>query len=234
MKKDRTYYQKLSDKIQQNHPFLNFTELSYEIILHEILNGNILQEDLIQQEALSVLLGMSRTPVRDALLKLECEGYLTRNEKGSFRLFRGSISDYMDFSEFRLMIEPKAAALAARKISKSQISDLKQNLETLKGLISDGELHQIMEVDYQFHVMIAKASGNRYLQDVLQNYKVKMTFNFRYVLKPQSLELLYKVHSGIVQAIIEREDDLAERRMYKHLQFYMDNLRDVFERDTFG
>lgn len=228
MKNTRQYYEKLANHIQNEKPFINYTELSYEMILHEILNGNITNEDIIMQDQFSTLLGLSRTPVRDALLKLESDGYLARNEKGSFKLCNGSLSDYMDFSEMRIVVEPKTAALAARRASEEQIQELKNNVEKLYGFIEHADILKIMELDYEFHYLIAQASGNLYLQELLKNHKIKMTFNFRFVVRKESVKKLYRTHKEIYKAIAEGDDELAEKRMYKHLQFYIDNIRGSF------
>ena len=175
-----------------------------------------------------MLLNFSRTPVRDALLRLEREGYLIRNDKGSFKLCNGSLSDYMDFSEMRIVIEPKTAALAARRASEEQLQKLRKNVDELYCFIEQIDILKIMELDYNFHYLIAQASGNVYLQELLKKYRVKITFNFRFVLKKESVKKLYRVHNEIYQAIEKGDDELAEKMMYKHLQFYMDNVRECF------
>lgn len=228
MNKTRQYYEQLADKIQKENLFINYTDLSYEMILNEILNGNITSEDIIMQEQFSILLNLSRTPVRDALLRLEREGYLVRNEKGSFKLYNGSLSDYMDFSEMRIVIEPKMAALAARRASEEQLQELRNNVDALYRFIEHADILKIMELDYNFHYLIAQASGNVYLQELLKKYRIKMTFNFRFVVRKESVKKLYRVHNDIYQAIEKGDDDLAEKMMYKHLQFYMDNVRAYF------
>lgn len=231
MKQEKEYYSQLSEQIQSEKPFLNYTDLSYEMILKEILNGNITNDDVLKQEQVSTLFDLSRTPVRDALLKLESEGYLTRSDKGSFKLASSSLVDYLDFSEMRIVVEPKTAALAARRASEEQIQDIKQNIDKLKVLVKDEEnnILRIMDVDYEFHYLIAKASGNMYLLELLENHKVKMTFNFRFVVKEGSIQKLYRTHLRIYEAIANGDDELAEKLMYKHLQFYVDNLRASFK-----
>ena len=141
-----------------------------------------------------------------------------------------SLLDYLDFSEMRIIVEPMTAALAARRATEEQIQALRENVEHLRVLVAEkGQILKIMETDYAFHHLIAQVSDNGYLQELLDRHKVKMTFNFRFVVTEDSIKKLYRSHSGIYQAIAAGDDDLARTRMEKHLLFHTDRIRTAYK-----
>ena len=79
MLKDMEYYDRLTHTLLREQPFLNQTDLAYELVLREILNGQLSPGEKIPQEQLAVLFGMSRTPVRDALIRLEEDRFLEKS-----------------------------------------------------------------------------------------------------------------------------------------------------------
>lgn len=101
---------------RENNPFISQGELAYEVLLDAIISGNLEIGEKLNQEELSKQLNMSRTPIRDALIRLNNEKLITKGENGSY-VYRIDIKDYMEFCEFRLMIEETAAYYAARSIS---------------------------------------------------------------------------------------------------------------------
>ena len=92
-----TCYRTLREQIEQEHPFSNNTDIAYELIFHEIVTGALPAGDQIRQENLASNLDMSRTPVREALLRLEQNKYLERTAGGGFQIRKPDIKDYVDF-----------------------------------------------------------------------------------------------------------------------------------------
>lgn len=140
MLKDREYYERLTHTLLKEQPFLNQTELACELVLQEILNGQLSPGEKIPQEQLAVLFGMSRTPVRDALIRLEEERFLEKNGGAGYQVSRIRLKDYVDFCEFRLMLEAKAAYLAARYITEKQLEQLRENMERFRKAAGGREL----------------------------------------------------------------------------------------------
>ena len=132
MLKDKEYYDSLTHTLLKEQPFLNQTDLAYELVLREILNGQLSPGEKIPQEQLAVLFGMSRTPVRDALIRLEEDRFLEKSGRAGYQVSRIRLKDYVDFCEFRLMLEAKAAYLAARNITGKQLEQLRENMERFR------------------------------------------------------------------------------------------------------
>lgn len=226
---DKIYYQQLAEAILREHPFYNNTELAYEVILQEILNGNIGAEERIGQEMFSSVLDMSRTPVRDALQRLERDKFLEKSEKSGYQIQKIKLKDYVDFFEFRLIVERKAAYLAARNITDVQQEQLQQNLQAFEQLLNTRRFHEMWQLDIEFHRIIAEASHNEYIYENLLRYRNKEIFNMKLLVQENSLKYMLKKHRAIYEAICDCDEDKAERMMNSHLQFYLKNIYRLYE-----
>ena len=222
-----TYYRTLRKQIEQEHPFSNNTDIAYELIFHEIVTGALQAGDQIRQENLASNLDMSRTPVREALLRLEQNKYLERTA-GGFQIRKPDIKDYVDFYEFRLLLEPKAAWFAARNISDDQLALLKQNMNQLKSAMAEKDKYHISLLDNRFHEIIADASNNTYLRQTILQYQDKSMFHLQIVLYESNLRFMYNKHREIYEAILRSDEAAAEAAMRSHLQLYIKNIYSAY------
>ncbi|MCC8127181.1 MAG: GntR family transcriptional regulator [Clostridiales bacterium] len=229
MTNDKKYYQVLSESILKKQPFLKNTELAYEMILEEVLRGRLIPGEKILQENLAVLFDMSRTPVRDALLRLEQEGFLEHNEKNGFQVQNISLKDYVDFCEFRLLLEPKAAYFAARNISVKQMERLKHNIDEFKEAATSDNFYQKLILDNEFHSIIAKASDNSYIYETIQRYRSRAIFHMLMIPRDERSRYVLNKHIGIYQALSDNDEERAEQMMRSHLQFYLKNIYDLYQ-----
>ena len=230
MQQSLTHLQKMREKIESDHPFYNNTEIAYEIILQKILFGDLKPGERVPQENLAAMLNMSRTPVRDALLRLEQERYLERNSANGFQVTKPRLKDYADLCEFRLALEPRAAYFAARNISEGELESLRQNLEEMERAARSSEnKYHIMELDKRFHEIIAEGCGNEYIRDAILQYQRKQVFNMHFCLQEKNIRFVYNKHRSIYEAIARSDENGAEEQMRSHLQFYIKNMYDVYE-----
>lgn len=221
MEDKKQYIHNLAENITKEQPFINNTELAYQIILHEIINGKLAANEKILQENVAELFGMSRTPVRDALVKLETDGFLTHSENGGYEVSDISLSDFVDFFEFRMIIEEQAAYSAARRITDEQLKKLKDNVAAMKAVQNNSDRYEFQRLDMMFHSTIVEASQNPYLIESMNHYKTKeLLFQTRYMEKANPRHII-KVHEAIYKAIDENDEDLARQKMHSHLQFYI-------------
>ena len=190
MLKKKEYYDRQTHQLLKEQPFLNQTDLAYELLLREILNGELVPGEKIPQEQLAVLFGMSRTPVRDALIRLKEDRFLEHGEKSGYQVSRIRLKDYIDFSEFRLMLEAKAAYLAARCITEDQMAELTKNLTRFHQAAKGKELRLILLLDKEFHDIIARSSGNFYICEALERYGSRELLHLQMSLK-ENLSLIH-------------------------------------------
>lgn len=224
MLKTKKYYGEQMRILLEEQPFLNQTDLAYELLLQEILNGELVSGEKVPQEQLAELFNMSRTPVRDALIRLEEDRFLKRGPKGGYQVSRVRLKDYMDFSEFRILLESKAAYLAARCITLEQMEALTQNLKQFHQAAKQQELHRILRLDKEFHDIVARASGNYYVYEALERYRSRELLHLQMSLHKESIAFVLDKHQAIYDAISRHDEEAAEKAMVSHLKFYIKNV----------
>lgn len=226
MKDDRDYTKIIADKKKDN-PFLSSTDLAYELILMDILDGILKTGEKINQENIAARYKMSRTPVRDALARLETEGYITKNDKAGFNVYTFQLQDYINFCEFRIQYEPEAAYLAARCITSAQLEALQNNLNEYQKACMQRNLNEVFSLDLQFHSLIVEASQNRYFIEVSEQYKRKRDFYTRLVINEHTLRAMSRKHEEIFNAVKNCDEINARKAMKSHLEFYIQNVFNI-------
>lgn len=225
--KDKKFYQELMKELLEQHPFWNSTDLAYEIILQGILSVEWESKERIPQDQLANMLDMSRTPIRDACARLIDEDYLERNDKNTCCVAQVKLKDYVDFCEYRNCLESRATYLAARNINDEQLEALRKNLEDFKRAEAEGDLHKAMNLDNEFHLIIAKASKNKFLYNSIKSISRRKTFYLHILVQRPSFKFVVNKHTAIYEAIKNNQEELAEKMMRSHLDYYLNNIANV-------
>lgn len=200
---------------------------AYEQILNMILDGRAEPGGIINEKRLTELLGLSRTPVRDALLMLEGEGLLVRQGTRGLQVKQMRLEDYMDALQIRKIIEPEAARLASGRMPPETIDAL---LETLSGLLTDArhgnekpDRNVVRGVDDGIHGGIAEAAGNPQLAQLIRSLRRQtQVFDLRSV--PERLESTCEEHIAILTALKDNRADDAATAMREHLNGVRDSI----------
>ena len=148
------------------------TALPYTTLKQELLDGVIRPGERIVDTDVCARLGVSRTPVREALLALERDGLVRIVPRQGYFASEISVSDALDAYQLRFILEPIATALAARQITDRELSELRGVLAALSELEDDpseSALVHAIELNKAFHVGIAEASGNGRLARVMSD-----------------------------------------------------------------
>lgn len=145
----------------------NLTALAYDSIKRYILEGGLDEEARLTEEFLSGRLGISKSPVREALNSLQAEGLLRIEPRRGAFLRRFSIKEVKDLYDLRETLEVYAVSLAS--ITPQDITDLRASVERTRHFIETDDKIGHIEEDMVFHGIIAAASGNGELCRVLKN-----------------------------------------------------------------
>lgn len=219
--RDKTYYRDKIRIIQERNPFYSSTDIAYQLILQDILDGSLQPMDKVPQDVLAELFDMSRTPVRDALLRLEKESFIVKSEKAGYQVHKISFKEYAEFCDFRLLIETHAAYLAANAMFESEMEELKNVLDAFNRSCDEQHVEQVFELDERFHELIVKGSHNQYLYKAFLGYKSKKMFYFTRNIKGQrNLTRMKNKHNKIYEAIRQNDEDEARRHMMNHLKIF--------------
>ncbi|WP_158822637.1 GntR family transcriptional regulator [Granulicella sp. S156] len=199
----------------------NLTELAYLSVRQSLVDGSLGEGERLTEESLATQLGISKSPIREALTRLESEGLLCiEARRGAYvRMFSGK--DVSDLYELRELLEVHAVGLAV--ITPVFLLELAESIERTQIHLQAGDRMAHVEEDIRFHNLISTATGNEELRRILENLNHKSllcrskTFGLSATTAPVS-------HSRIYLALKEGDRGLAQKAMRDHIQFVRDSL----------
>ncbi len=199
------------------HKSISLSEQIFERLENDILIGKYSRGEILTEIRLSEELGVSRTPIREALHRLAAEHIIEETSKGSV-VVGISESDVKDIFDIRLKIEGLAAAGCAKNITDEQLNELKEALELQEFYISRGNVDNIRIMDSRFHELLYEFCGSSVLRNVLVPLHRK-TQKYRHVSVSDQTraEVSLKEHKGIFEAIAKKDSAEAESRAVEHI-----------------
>ena len=199
------------------------TDTIIDAILGDIENGTLNPGDGIDETALAQRLGVSRTPLREAMIQLETAGLITRQPRKGAVVFKPTLEEFLAILEVHAKLEGQAAGLAARRLSSDHAAELEkivaacEHHATTKG---DADPDGYYQLNMRFHEVIAIAAGNPFLLEMIKTNARKLMAYYRaryqYV---GAIASSAKEHREIATLITARDAEAAEHRMARHVQF---------------
>jgi len=208
------------------------SETAY-VALHRMIKGRqIVPGDLLSENAIARKLGMSRTPVREAISRLVQEGLLDVVPSRGVVVTSPTLTDLEEIYAIRELLEGLASRTAATRASPAAIEDLGELLARMGKAVEAGDEELFSDLDMDFHGDIAKASGSRRLKHLLDTMRTanaaayfKPEYNRR---NPRSARS-HAEHQEIFEAIRDRNPEQAEKAARAHTRAAIrDVLLDAF------
>ncbi len=200
-----------------NIPRVRLAEQVYDQILHVIDQGLIGPSDRIVQEKLAEQLQVSRTPIREALFRLEQEGVLTAEDRGGFTIRTASPQEVADIYVARQAVEGFCAALLATGADQA-------NIDIIEAVINHNEaasfetISQYYAANREIHQAFVLATGNKYLLEMFAAmWNRSLSFGIFRLMSREQLTLTLTGHSLILDAIKTGDPDLARQVMCQHI-----------------
>lgn len=181
---------------------------AYEYIRDQILNGELERGTKLVEERLAEEMGISRTPVRDSIRKLEQEGLIKDK-----RVVNPSDTDLRDVFQVRMLLEGFAVRHCAMYMTEDDIRKLQGCVEVGR----TGTMEQVMAANKEFHEIIVGATNNPVMIDIFERMQ-SIIYLFRKTVVYHKRPLLIEEHQEIYDAIVGHDADEAERLMKAHLQ----------------
>jgi DNA-binding GntR family transcriptional regulator len=185
-----------------------------EVILRGVLSPGtqLRQADLAEQ------MNISRTPLREALMKLEQEGLIAVLPRRGFRVVELQLSDAIELYELREMLDGLAARLASTRAKEDVLKTLENLVRKMEKCVQDKNLRAWLEHHGAFHEEILKASGNTRLLGLIANIRLSIQRFHPLLLNTQDrLTNALHEHEAIFRAIRAQEPDRAERVARDHI-----------------
>jgi DNA-binding GntR family transcriptional regulator len=207
-------------------PFISLTRIDkpiplykqvFNTVVNEIMVGNLMMGTKLFEVSLSEQLGVSRTPIREALRALEAEGWVEGTEGSGYAVFAPTIQEFIELSDCRAALEGLAARKMAENGSEQEIEELRLILVKTKAILDEQNRNEVLQVNHQFHQHIIDSSHNNHLRKLLNPLKSRI-YLYRLILHQcDRLHLFYPEHYRIYEAIHKRDGASAERELLQHL-----------------
>ena len=203
----------------------SLSEYVFNHIREAILSCDYKENDLLKENAIANELGVSRTPVREALKQLELEGLVRLIPNKGASVVGVSIKDFKDIYEMRALLEGLCVRKAVENISDDIINELDEILDLCDYYLSKGKLEAILELDNRYHETIYKAANSRMISQTLSDFHHylermrKTTLNDIERAKNSNME-----HKAIADAIRQRDAKKAEKLAKEHIRNTLINI----------
>ena len=198
----------------------------FDKIRSDILNGKYKRGEELVESSIGKELGISRTPVREAIRQLELEGLVQLvPNKGAF-VTGISEKDVRDIYLIRARLEGLAARMAAKNITPELLDAMEETVVLSEYHEKKEHYEQVCEMDSKFHKLLYKASGSRILEHTLTDFhqyvqRVRMAS----IMKKRRMEKSNDEHDAILTAIREHDEEKAELVATRHISNTVENLK---------
>lgn len=197
-------------------------EMVFESLREAIILGRLKPGERLMEIQLAEEMGVSRTPVREAIRKLELEGFVVMVPRKGAYVAGVSVKDIADVFEVRSALEGLAAGLASERITDEEMEELEKAILQISG---EEDILTVVKGDSLFHEIIYKASRNQRLTQIITHLQEQINrFRLTSLSVPGRLKIAVGEHKKIVEAITSRNVDLANRLASEHMENAEQNL----------
>lgn len=227
MRKEKFLKLSIVSKISQKEK--SYKGIKQAIILYKVKPGEPLVEKQIADK-----LGVSRTPVREALKKLKSEGLVKIiYRKGAF-VAEISSRDIEEIFLLREVLECTAIKIAISRIKEEDLIEIESTFNSINNDIKKKYYKNVLYADIKFHNFIVDSSGNRRLCQFIEILNDQI-YRLRYLSAtvPGRLSKSLQEHKGILEALKKRDKDLAEQRLRQHIRNIKNNILNMLQRHNF-
>jgi DNA-binding GntR family transcriptional regulator len=201
--------------------FTTKSDLAYTRVRGLILSGELAPGAVLPQATLAQTIGMSTTPLREALRRLKQDGLVELDAHRDARVRPLDATEARDLLELRRSLDPLAASLAAQRRSEADLADVRAALDGLEALSASPSIAQL-ESHHRFHAAIHRASHNTLLVDVLDGLWVKTDRYRRHGLaagrSDEEREARATEHRLLFEAVRDGDADTAAELMRRHVE----------------
>jgi DNA-binding GntR family transcriptional regulator len=207
----------------------NLTALAYDSIKRHILEGKLDEDTRLTEEFLSNRLGISKSPVREALNSLQTEGLIHIEPRRGARLRQFSVKEVKNLYDLRETLEVFAVSIA--RVTPTVLAELTKSAERTRRWVKANDKTKHIEEDTRFHAAIASATGNDELCRVLKNIQDQIwlcrckTYNL-------SSSTASEAHLAILKALEENDTKGAQTAMRNHIDHVRTRLIDFLQQDS--
>lgn len=213
--------------------YLPLRDVVFNTLRQAILRGELKPGERLMEIQLANKLGVSRTPVREAIRKLELDGLVLMVPRKGAEVAEITEKSLKDVLEVRKALEELAVQLACEKITKEDIAELKEAGEEFKKVLKSKDITEIAEADVRFHDILYMATDNQKLIQLLNNFREQMyRYRVEYLKKEEVHEQLIAEHDEIVESVTARDKDRATAVVCQHIDNQVNTVVNVIRKKS--
>lgn len=198
--------------------FLPLRDVVFNTLRRAILMGELEPGERLMELQLTERLGVSRTPIREAIRKLELEGLVVMAPRRGAAVAKITEKDLQDVLEVRCSLEELAVELACERITAEEISELRECIGAFRKATEGNDVTAIAEQDVRFHDIIFTATNNNRLVQMLSNLREQMyRYRVEYLKDTDTHGQLLSEHEEILRRLERRETGEAKEAIRRHI-----------------
>ena len=219
----------MTDNLELNmNAYLPLRDVVFQTLREAILKGDLRPGERLMELQLAAKLGVSRTPIREAIRMLEQEGLAVTIPRRGAEVAKMTLKGMEDVLEIREALDELACQLACQRISQEQLARLEERKKEFERSLESGSVRQIAESDVSFHDVIYEATGNPKLVNLLNNLREQIyRYRVEYIKNKDNYPIIIKEHEAIYQALCEHNEEAVLLAIHEHVVNQANSVKEV-------
>ena len=206
--------------------YLPLRDVVFNTLRDAILTGKLLPGERLMENQLAEKLGVSRTPVREALRMLELENLVELVPRKGAQVLDMSEKDIVDILEVRSALEGLATSVACKKMSKEDLQQLKNMEVDFEKAVAENDVEHFVDIDEDFHDLIFAATENDKLINIFRNLRIQL---YRYRMaqaknNETSMSTIVAHHRSIIRAIENHDAEEGASIAQGHIKYQTESI----------
>lgn len=211
--------------------YLPLRDVVFNTLREAILKGELKPGERLMELQLAAKLGVSRTPIREAIRMLQQEGLAVTIPRRGAEVARMTEKDMEDVLLIREALEILAVQLASEKITKEQIAELEEHVAAFDNAVKTADVKQIAQTDIDFHDIIYTAAENPKLVGMLNNLREQIyRYRVEYLKDEKIYPRLIEEHKQIIDGLKRRDKEYVTMMMKKHMENQANAVKNIIRK----
>lgn len=199
--------------------YIPLRDIVFKTLREAIITGDLKPGERLMEIKLANDLGVSRTPVREAIRKLELEGLVIMNARKGAEVAPINEKDLREVLEIRKSLESLAVQLACKHCTQDELKKIQGINELILKSVRTGDVETTTKLDVDFHEAIYKSTGNDRLIQMLHQLKEHIfRYRLEYIKEMKNKESIFEEHEKIIAAISEQNVRVARKETEHHIE----------------
>ena len=219
----------MSEDLKLNmNAYLPLRDVVFQTLREAILKGDLRPGERLMELQLAAKLGVSRTPIREAIRMLEQEGLAVTIPRKGAEVARMTEKDMEDVLQIREALDDLAVQVACDKITQEQLERLMATMKNLELAVQARDLSKIVAYDVEFHDVIYEATDNPKLVILLSNLREQIyRYRVEYLKEKENYPMLIVEHEEIVQALKQKNKERVADAMRNHIRNQAEVVKNI-------